>query len=110
MSPKSTLTSVQQVPGDPVAPTSVVQCAVKVEAASVVSRHQLHQVSKPGVPRPGEAGQSHQVAGALWQEGSFFAPRVWRGTKHGRSANALSERVSAEPPNRLFQLAMMMTT
>ena len=102
----------QQVTGDPVAPTSVVQRAVKVEAASVVSRHQLHQVSKPGVARPGETGQSHQIAGALWQKGPFFAPQVWHGAKStgGQPMHCLNECQQSPQIDGSSSLCMSMMT
>lgn len=66
-----------------VPPTSVVERAVEVEAASVVTGHELDQVPYPGVACTREAGQSHQGAGPLRQKHSLFAPGVYntRGEK-----------------------------
>lgn len=60
-----------------VPPTSVVQRAIEVEAASVVAGHELDQVPYPGVACTREAGQSHQGAGPLRQKHSLFAPGVY---------------------------------
>lgn len=58
--------------------TSVVQCAVEIEAASVVASHELDQVSYPGVACTRKTRKSHQGAGSLRQKHPLFAPGVWK--------------------------------
>lgn len=49
-------------------PTLVVQGTIEVEAPRVEAGGQLYEVAGPGVPRPGEASQRHQLLGASGEE------------------------------------------
>lgn len=57
-------------------PTSVVQRAVEIEAASVVASHELDQVPYPGVACTRKTRKSHQGAGSVRQKHPLFAPGV----------------------------------
>lgn len=57
-------------------PTSVVQRAVKIEAASIVAGHELNQVPYPGVACTRKTRKSHQGAGSVRQKHPLFAPGV----------------------------------
>lgn len=59
-------------------PTSVVQSAVEIEAASVITGHELDQVPYPGVACTRKTRKSHQGAGSLRQKHPLFAPGVWK--------------------------------
>lgn len=57
-------------------PTSVVQRAVEIEAASVVAGHELNQVPYPGVACSRKTRKSHQGAGPVRQKHPLLAPGV----------------------------------
>lgn len=56
--------------------TSVVECAIKVKAASVEARHELDQVPYPGVPCTRKTRKSHKGTGSLRQKHPLLAPGV----------------------------------